>query len=147
MTISSKPKRVKIFHSDLTITAVFKGNRKKARSSVENWNNHRILMRNNKTKQQSSFDFWGSIEHPEIKSKKRLLKVFIRFVSHAISGEYDLYEFCNKSGYGDADIGKAHRVWRMCQRHNAKLKKVYDGDMRDLLNDLKQMEVQNNAGS
>ena len=53
---------------EITISSVFKGDKewKMSGSHQQNWNNHLVTVTNNKKK--FSFEFWGSIANPEIKS-------------------------------------------------------------------------------
>jgi hypothetical protein len=129
-----KPKKLETVYNGLTIKSTFKGDKKADwTGSPDNWNNHLITVRNNETKAAIAFDFWASIENPDIETEKELLWAFRCFVDDAISGEYDFSEFCGEFGYSDDSI-KARKIWKACQRVNEKLKRIYDGDIYELIN-------------
>ena len=131
-----KAKKLETTYKGLNIKATFKGDKKADWTGAENWNNHLVTVRNNETKTACAFDFWASIANPDIETETELLHAFRCFVDDAISGEYDFAEFCGEFCF-DEDSRKAYKTWKACQRANEKLSKIYDGDIYDLANALR----------
>jgi hypothetical protein len=60
------------------------------------------------------------------------------FISDAIAGEMDLYNFCNEFGY-DYDSRKAGKVWRACQRATGKANRLFP-DLYDMANHVRETQ-------
>lgn len=116
------------------VTAKYYGDDKPAPWNVQNANHHRVYVTNVDNGKRTSFDFWASIMEPELESEYDVLNAFYCFVSDAISGEMDAIEFNREFCYKDPR--KALKVWRACQNANKKLKRIYDGDIYELANEL-----------
>lgn len=130
---------MKTNYKNFSLTSTFKGNKVwSADEKQENYNNHVITVTNTETKQKISFEFWGSIANPEIKTEKELLYAFYCFVEDALSGKMDFSEFCGEFGY-DTDSCKAEKTWKACKRSTVKFEKLYDGDIYDFINELQEV--------
>ena len=104
---------------------------------VSNYNYHKIIVKNTENGKKTSFDFWASIAHPEIKTVDDILEAFSCFLSDATAGDYDIDDFYYEF-YGDGEIKQAVKAWHGCQRSLKKaLRVVGDIDtIYDLLNEL-----------
>ena len=111
------------------IKASYKGNKKA--SWGDNWNNYMITVTNTETDQKITFEFWASIANPELKTEYDILNAFYCFVSDAIAGS-NFKEFCNESR-------QAEKIYRKCKKQLEKLKKIYDGDIYELANELQKV--------
>ena len=118
------------------IKASYKGNKKA--SWGDNWNNYMITVTNTETDQKITFEFWASIANPELKTEYDILNAFYCFVSDAIAGSYNFKEFCNEFGYNN-DSRQAEKIYRKCKKQLEKLKKIYDGDIYELANELQKV--------
>jgi len=118
------------------IKASYKGNKKA--SWGNNWNNHMITVTNTETDQKITFEFWASNAHPVLNTEYDILNAFYCFVSDAIAGSYTFEEFCNEFGY-DSDSRQAEKIYRKCKKQLEKLKKIYDGDIYELINELQKV--------
>lgn len=99
-----------------------------------NTNHHRVTVTNTDTNKRTSFDFWASKAHPEMVEEYDVLNTFYCFVSDAVSGEMDILEFSREFGYDNPK--EAMSAWRACKNANKKLKRIFDGDIYKLANDL-----------
>lgn len=104
----------------------------------ENWNHHRIAVKNTDTGARTSFDFWASVAEPELRTEYDILNAFYCFVSDAISGDMDFSEFCGEFGY-DEDSRTAEKTWKACKRSSEKMKRICDGNIYDLANELQEV--------
>ena len=118
------------------IKASYKGNKKA--SWGDNWNNYMITVINAETDQKITFEFWASNAHPVLNTEYDILNAFYCFVSDAIAGSYTFEEFCNEFGY-DSDSRQAEKIYRKCKKQLEKLKKIYDGDIYELINELQKV--------
>ncbi len=119
---------------NFTVKATFKGD-KKATWSDNNFNNNMVTITNNETKRRVSFEFWGNMMSPELKSEYDLLNAFYVFVCDAVSGTDNFESFCREFDY-DNDSRAAEKIYNKCKKSTVKLLKIYDGDLYDLLNEL-----------
>lgn len=104
----------------------------------ENWNHHRVTVKNTETSARTSFDFWASIVKSHLETEYDVLNAFYCFVGDAISGNMDFSEFCREFGY-DEDSRTAEKTWKACKRSAGKMKRIYDGDIYDLSNELQEV--------
>jgi len=74
-----------------------------------------------------TFDYWGSIIHPEVES---LAEVVDMIVSDAIIGEESFGEMCAELGFDDPQ--QALDSWEGCKETARKVRKFYSGDLYDL---------------
>ena len=130
---------MKTTYKEFNLNSTFKGDKVwNADEKQENYNNHIITVTNTETKQKVSFEFWGSIANPEIKTEKELLYAFYCFVEDALSGKMDFSEFCSEFGY-DTDSRKAEKTWKACKRSTVKFERLYTGDIYDFINKLQEV--------
>jgi hypothetical protein len=129
----------KITFKNFEIKATYKGN-KKAEWSKENFNNHMVKVTNRDTQQSITFEFWASISNPKLKTEYDILNAFHCFVSDTIAGSYTFEEFCSEFGY-NSDSRQAEKIYRKCKKQLEKLKKIYDGDIYELENELAVFKV------
>lgn len=117
------------------ITATYRGDKAATWSGGENWNNHWVSVVNTKTGKRTGFDFWASNMYPNLSSRYDVLNAFRCFVDDAISGDMTFREFCGEFGY-DEDSRRAEKTWKACKKSGEKLRRIYDGDIYDLINSL-----------
>lgn len=118
----------------ISINSTFLNN-KQWNCNVQNWNNHEITILHNGKK--TSFDFWGSIMHPEIKTEKELVYAFYCFLSDGISAETnDFFDFCDEFGY--EPTRDSQKIYNACKKSLAKIKNVFSCDIYDLINELQE---------
>lgn len=130
---------MKTTYKEFNLNSTFKGDKVwNADEKQENYNNHIITVTNTETKQKVSFEFWGSIANPEIKTEKELLYAFYCFVEDALSGKMDFSEFCSEFGC-DTDSRKAEKTWKACKRSTVKFERLYTGDIYDFINKLQEV--------
>lgn len=130
---------MKTTFKNFLINSTFKGDKVAPWSDKQqNYNNHTITVTNTETEQKISFEFWGSIMKPEVKTEDELLNAFYCFVSDAVSGNYSFNEFCGEFGY-DEDSRKAEKTWKACKKSLENLNKIYNGDVYDLANELQEI--------
>lgn len=130
---------MKTTFKNFSITSTFKGDKVAPWSDKQqNYNNHTITVTNTETKQKISFEFWGSIVKPEIKTEDELLNAFYCFVSDAVSGISSFENFCGEFGY-DEDSRTAEKTWKACKKSLEKLNKIYNGDIYILSNELQEI--------
>jgi hypothetical protein len=122
---------------NIRVSAVYVGN-EAASFMPNNYNNHRISVYNADTHQRTSFKFWASIAHPELRSRYDALNALYCFVSDAVSGLDSFENFCGNFGY-DTDSRTAYKTWQTCQRSSVKALRVLDisrSELYDFLNEL-----------
>jgi hypothetical protein len=103
-----------------------------------NYNNHRVSVYNSATGKRTSFMFWQSIAHPEMRTRADVLSAFECFLSDSISGLQSFDDFCGDFGY-DIDSRAAERTWKACRRSAAKAARLIgDDDIYDLANALRE---------
>jgi hypothetical protein len=124
----------KATYKQFEVKASYKGT-KKAEWSSDNFNNNMITVTNKETEQKATFEFWASISNPELNSDYDVLNAFYCFVGDAVSGAETFENFCSEFGY-DTDSRTAEKIYRKCKKQLEKLKKVYDGDIYELVNEL-----------
>jgi hypothetical protein len=134
---------MKATFKNFQVSATYTGSKKapwdNAKSRMpENWNHHRVTVKNTENGLKTSFDFWMSISRPQIEKEYDVLNAFYCFVSDAISGGYSFGEFCGEFGY-DEDSRTAERTFKACERAAAKLSRLYDGNIYDLANELQEI--------
>lgn len=121
-------------YKNYIITATYTGE-KSAPWSDNNYNHHKVTIRNTTTGKKTSFDFWASIMHPVLDSEYDVLNAFYCFVSDAISGLDSFEDFCSNFGY-DTDSRKAEKTWKACKRAAAKFQRISADDIYNLANEL-----------
>jgi hypothetical protein len=99
-----------------------------------NHNADRVTVKNVANGLKTSFKFYQSIASPCFKDEQELLSAFRCFVDDAISGTYDFDEFCSEFGYEKPSL--AYKTWRECQKALRRFKRIYDGDLYELLDEL-----------
>lgn len=97
----------------------------------ENWNHHKVTVKNTETGRQTSFDFWASIANPEVRSRKDLIGAFECFVGDAVAGMNDFGDFCSEFGY-DENSRRAEKIYKACQKATEKLQRIHNGDIHSL---------------
>lgn len=106
----------------------------------DNWNHHKISVKNTETGTKISFDFWASLAEPKLSSEYDVLNAFYCFITDAIAGAEDFEEFCGNFGYDPyEDRKKAQKVHKSCQKSTEKYQKLTDEDMYDLANELSEI--------
>jgi hypothetical protein len=121
-----------------TVTSTYTGSKAAPWSDGrENWNHHNVTVINRDNGKRTRFDFWASIAHPEIDTEYDLMNAFRCFVDDALAGSMEFREFCADFGY-DEDSRRAEKIWNACKRSTAKLTRIYDGDLYDLLNEMEE---------
>jgi hypothetical protein len=130
---------MKTTFKNLEITSTFLGDKAWDVKGLNttNRNNHLITVKNTDTNKKVTFDFWASIANPGIETEEELLSAFECFVSDSIAGDMDVFDFISEFGYSD-DMKEAKRIYKACTTSNKKLRKVYDGDIYELANELNQ---------
>ena len=116
------------------ISANYTGS-KPAPWSEDNWHHHNVTVTNTENGKRTRFDFWASINNPQLSSEYDVINAFRCFVDDAISGDMQFCDFCVEFGY-DEDSRKAYNTWKACGRAAAKLDRIYDGDIYELLDSL-----------
>lgn len=119
------------------ITATFKGDKKASWNNLNNWNNHIVTVYNTETKKRTSFDFWASLNKPQITESVEALEAFDCFVSDAIAGEMDFIEFCEEFGYSSR-LRETEKTWKACVDAHKRLIRISDIDIYDLANELRE---------
>ena len=109
----------------LAISSIYIGD-KPARFMTNNYNNSKITVTNTVTKKRVSFDFWSSINSPEIRCERELLEALLCILSDACSAiDSDFEGFCDSYGYNNDSIS-ALDTYKECQKIALKLSKVID---------------------
>ena len=135
---------MKATFKNFTVSAKFTGSKKAPWNNdsknrmPENWNHHRVTVKNTDNGLFTGFDFWCSVAEPQMKKEYGVLNAFYCFVSDAISGKESFEDFCSEFGY-DEDSRTAERTWKACKRSFEKLERIYDGDIYDLANELQEI--------
>jgi hypothetical protein len=127
---------------DYSISAEYLGNKGAPFNDAkyENYNNHRVVVRNSKTRTRVQFEFWASLAEPELRKPSDLRNAFECFLTDAIAGEQDFAEFCSDFGY-DEDSRKAERIYKACKRAAAQAHRLLGSDdLYDLANQLREAE-------
>ena len=94
---------IKTRFEQYSVSAVYVGN-KSAPWATNNCNNSRVSVVNLNNKKRINFDFWGSLMNPALCTKYDLLNDFYCFISDALSGQQDFFDFCGAYGYDDDSI-------------------------------------------
>lgn len=125
---------------NFVITAEYRGDKPAPwADGRQNWNYHRITVKNTENGLYTGFDFWASIAHPHLETEYDLLNAFYCFVSDALSGLETFEDFCAEFGY-DTDSRTAERTWKACKRSTLKLGRIAGGaDLYDLCNELSEV--------
>ena len=92
-------------------------------------------------KAYTSFVYYDCISNYE-KGVKTIdvMEAFECFVNDAISGSDSFYNFCNDIGY-DEDSRRAEKIWKACKMSLTKLKRLFNGDIYDLYDEIQQRET------
>ena len=121
-----------------TVKAEYKGNKPAlwAVSGQQNWNHHKITVKNTKTGKQASFDFWASQTTPCIEgSKYDTLNAMSCWIDDALSAkDYSLDEFAEEFGY--TKPSEAIKVYKGCEKSLEQVERVIDSDLYDFINKL-----------
>jgi hypothetical protein len=105
----------------------------------QNYNRHRVIVRNRTSGKRVSFYFWASLAQPELRSPSDLRGAFECFLSDAIAGKQSFEDFCGDFGY-DADSRKAEQAWKACSKASDKADRLIDGDLYGTANALRELE-------
>jgi hypothetical protein len=107
----------------VTITATYKGDKSwDADSTVQNCNNHRVTV--SRRGKRVSFEFWGSIVEPEIKTRNQLRFAVACFLFDAAAGRLSFEDFCSDYGYNE-DSRKAFAKWKECKNATKKADRIF----------------------
>lgn len=118
----------------ITINSTYLGN-KCWQSNDKNYNNHKITILHNGKK--TSFDFWGSIMNPEIKTDEENVFSLYCFLSDAIGvKENDFFDFCEEFGY--EYNREADKIFKACKKSLKKAENVFSCDLYDLINEIQE---------
>ena len=117
-----------LFNNGVRVSAIYVGKKKAPWFSVcYNYYHHRVTV--TYKKRSFTFDFWVSIDNPEMRTRDDLSTALWCFLTDAIAGMDDFYDFCSNFGY-DHDSITAHKAWKACQMADKKAKRVfYDKDI------------------
>lgn len=128
---------MKATFNNFEITATYTGSKPAPWGDTmpKNWNHYRITVKNTNNGKRTGFDFWASIAKPKLTTEHDVLDAFRCFINDALAGEMDFTEFCGELGY-DEDSRTAERTWKACKRSANKLRRIYDGDLYELINSL-----------
>lgn len=124
---------------NFSISATYLGNKAAGWGGdmPENYNNHRVIVRNSRNGKRIQFEFWASLADPELRKPSDLRNAFECFLSDAIAGKQSFEDFCGDFGY-DVDSRKAEKTWKACQRAAEKADRLLgDADLYDLANALR----------
>lgn len=88
-----------------------------------NYNYHKVIVKNAETGATTSFDFWASIARPELNRERDVLNAFYCFVSDAVAGAGSFDDFCDEFGYNSDSI-KALKTFRACEKSYNKFSRV-----------------------
>lgn len=119
----------------ITIDSEYFGNKKANWNGRDNYHNHKVKVIHNK--KSFSFDFWGSIANPEIANDQENVFAFYCALSDGLSAKESFKEFCGNFGY-DEDSRTAERVYKACEKSLAKVERVFDCDLYDLINEIQE---------
>ncbi len=111
------------------IKASYKGTKKEECSS-NNFNNHMITVENTETNQKICFEFWASLESPELQTEHEILKAFCLFV-----GDACFFKESEKYQKNVTDK-KTEKIYKKCKKQFEKLSKIYNDDIYTLYNEL-----------
>jgi len=114
--------------SKITINAEYIGDTESGWGG--NYHNHKVKIKAHTM--QFTFDMWGSMVNPEIRSKGDLRFAAYCAVSDARSGSMKFEEFCSEFGY-DADSMKAHKIWDACKKMKRKVDRVLTDDEQNMI--------------
>jgi hypothetical protein len=127
----------KTIFKNFIIKADFLGD-KRSSWNDSNYNNHKVTIYNKDNKKSCSFEYWASVANPKLRSKYDILNAFYCFVSDCVAGIDGFDDFCSEFRYNNDSI-KAHNIYKACQKSLKKLKRIYDGDLYELLNKLSEI--------
>lgn len=94
---------------------------------------HVIRVKDMETKKFFSFDYWASLANPEIADEKEVLQAFECFLNDCLVATDTLENFTSEFGYEEKE---ARRIYAVCGRSLKKMKRIYEGDLYDLYNEL-----------
>lgn len=94
---------------------------------------HVIRVKDMETKKFFSFDYWTSLANPEIADEKEVLQAFECFLNDCLVATDTLENFTSEFGYEEKE---ARRIYAVCGRSLKKMKRIYEGDLYDLYNEL-----------
>jgi len=116
----------------IEISNKFLNNKLWTNSNVHNFNNHKIKV---KTEHGTIFfDFWASLHNPEINTDNEIIYTLYCFLSDAAATEQSYTDFCTEFSY-ELDK-KSLKVYKACEKLNAKFNKIFTCDLYNLLNEL-----------
>ena len=120
----------------ITINSCFKGDKLwQCAEKTQNYNNHVVKVTNGK--KSFSFDFWGSIMHPEISNDQENIFALYCALSDGLSAKEGFENFCHEFGY-DSDSRKAEKIYNSCKKSLTKIERVFDCDLYDLINEIQE---------
>jgi len=120
----------------ITINSEYIGDKKATwGGKVDNYHNHKVNVTHGK--KSFSFDFWGSINKPEIANDQENVFSFYCALSDGISAKESFSNFCSEFGY-DEDSRTAERIYKACEKSLNKLERVFSCDLYDLINEIQE---------
>ncbi len=96
----------------------------------QNYHDHKVTI--SRPGHRVSFDFWGSIINPKIRTAAELRFAVYCFVSDAASGRMEFEEFCSEFGY-DSDSIKAMNTWQACRKSTKKCDRMFSAKQQDVI--------------
>ncbi len=136
---------MKTVFKNLSVSSVFSGSKScpwdNSNFGKFGKNHNTVTVRNTETGKRTSFDFWGSIVNPEIKSDYDRLNALYCFVSDSLSGLDSFEDFCYNFGL-ELDEIKSLNVWKACKRSAEKFFRVSGlsvNEAYDFLNELQEI--------
>lgn len=118
----------------ISINSTFLNN-KSWSGNEQNWNNHKITILHNGKK--ISFEFWGSIQNPEITTDEENIFALYCFLRDSEAASNSFKDFCNEFGY-DEDSRRAEKIYKSCEKSLKKFNHIFNCDLYDLLNELQE---------
>lgn len=128
---------MKTVYKNVELESKYLGNKNWTTSMFRNRNNHRITVKNLDTGEWTWFEYWESIQEVEIKKEEQLMFAFYCFLSDALAGEMEYYDFCNEYGY-DGCEPSSKKVWKACQNSAEKANRLFGPDYVDIMNDVQE---------
>lgn len=121
----------------ITINSEYKGDKIAPWSTGMRGNDARHIVSVTNGGKRFSFDFWGSIAKPEVKTKEENIFAFYCALSDAISAKESFESFCSEFGY-DIDSRKAEKIYKACEKTLSKVERVFTCDIYDLINEIQE---------
>ena len=130
---------MKTTYKNFVISESFIGN-KVSPWDENNYNYHKVTVKNLNNGKKTSFDFWCSIIEQTFKTENDLLFAFYCFLSDADAGNYDLDDFQGEFGY--KNVSECIRAWKACRKSLKKCERLFDCNddlIYEMINDLSEI--------